>query len=298
MEVTSAILRGLRTGLNTSFQNSFSGVESQYGRVAMTVPSTTTSNTYGWLKDMPEIREWVGDRYIHNLEGTGYAIENKDFELTIGVNRNAIEDDNIGIYTPFFQQMGERAAKYPDKLVFSLLKRGFDTLCFDGQYFFDTDHKVLDENGVEQSVSNTGGGSGTPWFLLDTTGAIKPLIYQERKKFNKMIALDNPDDPNVFMKKQFIYGVDGRCNVGFGFWQKAYGSKQPLTADNYASARAAMGSLKADYGRPLGVTPNLLVVPPTLEGAARKILKNAVSAGGEENEWAKTAEIMVSPWLA
>jgi phage major head subunit gpT-like protein len=36
--------------------------------------------------------------------------------------------------------------------------------------------------------------------------------------------MDSSTDQNVFMKKQFLYGVDCRDNAGFGLWQMAYGS--------------------------------------------------------------------------
>ncbi|MCY9771153.1 Mu-like prophage major head subunit gpT family protein, partial [Paenibacillus alvei] len=61
------------------------------------------------------------------------------------------------------------------------------------------------------------------WFLLCTTKPLKPLIYQNRKEA-KFVAMDRDTDENVFMRKQFLYGVDGRSNAGFGFWQMAYGS--------------------------------------------------------------------------
>lgn len=298
MEVNHANLNSLYTGYNATFQKAFKGVESQYGKVAMTVPSTTASENYPWLGDIPDLREWIGDRHINNLESHGYTIKNKDFELTISVKKNAIKDDTYGIYSPMFSMLGERGAKYPDRLVYGLLKAGFTSPCYDGQFFFDTDHPVLDENGNVYSVSNTGGGSGTAWFLLDVSSYLKPIIYQEREKFGNLVRLDKADDPNVFMRKEFIYGVDGRANVGFGFWQMAYGSKQPLTPENYAAARAAMGSFKGDHGRPLGITSNLLVVPPNLEGAGRKVLKNSFIDGGNTNEWEGSAELFVTPWLA
>ncbi len=181
--------------------------------------------------------------------------------------------------------------------VFALLKAGFSTLCFDGQYFFDTDHPVLDANGAVINGVNTDGGSGTPWFLLDTTGAIKPIIFQERKAA-EFVAKDNPDDDRVFMNKEFLYGVDARWNVGYGFWQMAWGSKQTLDADHYATARAAISGQKGDYGRPLGLMPNLLVVPPSLETNGRKILNSEYASGGETNPWKGTAELLVAPWLA
>ncbi|QIB34753.1 Mu-like prophage major head subunit gpT family protein [Ancylobacter pratisalsi] len=297
MLLNSASLRSLYVGFSAAFQSGFAGVTPQYGRVSMSVNSTTAETEYGWLGEIPRIREWIGDRVVNNLETHGYSIKNKTFESTVGVKRERIEDDNLGMYTPIFQEFGRSTATFPDELVWPFLKKGFATKCYDGQYFFDTDHPVLDENGVVQSVSNSGGGAGTPWFLMDTSRFVKPVIYQNRRPF-KLTAKDRLEDENVFMKDEFLYGTDGRCNVGFGFWQLAYGSKQTLDAAAYAAARAAMGSVKGDYGRPLGVKPNLLVVPPALESAALKILNNEMSAGGETNEWKGTAELLVVPWLA
>ena len=56
--------------------------------------------------------------------------------------------------------------------------------------------------------------------------------------------------------------------------------------------------MKGDYGRPLGLNPRLLVVPPALESAALKIVNNEFGANGESNEWKGTAEVLVAPWLA
>lgn len=299
MILNATSLRSLYTGFSTAFLAGFAGVAASYGLVAMTVPSSTRSNEYGWMGQMPRIQEWLGDRQVKNLSLSNYTIRNRSFELTVGVNREDIEDDNLGIYAPMFTELGRSAATFPDELVWPLLKAGFTTNCYDGQYFFDTDHPVIAADGVTiNSVSNFGGGSGTPWFLLDLSRAIKPIVFQSRKSFNNLIRKDQEGDDNVFLRKQFIYGLDGRCNVGFGLWQLAYGSKQTLDAASYAAARAAMMGLLGDHGRPLGIRPTALVVPPSLEQAGRKILQNQLGSGGETNEWAGTAELIVVPWLA
>lgn len=298
MLINSATLRSLYTGFSAAFAGAFAGVAPLYTRVAMTVPSSTSQNEYGWMNALPRFREWAGDRVVNSISASGYTLRNKDFEMTIGVNRNAIEDDNVGIYTPMFAEMGRAAASFPDELIFPLLTAGFTSPCYDGQYFFDTDHPVLDAAGQATSVSNSGGGAGTPWFLLDTSRMVKPLVYQARKPFNRIVRKDREEDDNVFDNKEYVYGVDGRANGGYGLWQLAYGSKQTLDAANYEAARAAMGSFKGDGGRPLGVKPNLLVVPPSLEGAGRKILQSQLVNGGESNPWAGTAELLVVPWLA
>lgn len=297
MLINAANLAALRAGYSTAFQGGLDQAPSLYTRVATEVRSTQKEQKYGWLGKMPNVREWIGARAVQNLAQHDYAIREKPFELTVAVDKDDIETDNLGIYAPMFTELGRSAGAFPDTLVWSLLKSGFNQPCYDGQSYFDTDHPVLDEDGNEISVANTDGGSGAPWFLLDVSRALKPVILQKRKDFT-FVAKDRETDANVFDNKEFVYGTDARMNVGFGFWQFAWGSKQALTAANYATARGALMSMKGDYARPLGIMPSLLVVPPTLEGAARKIVSNALAAGGETNEWAGTAEVLVVPWLA
>ncbi|MBN9504925.1 MAG: Mu-like prophage major head subunit gpT family protein [Altererythrobacter sp.] len=297
MIINSANLGGVRTGFSTLYKGGVGQAQPQYQRIATVVPSSTREQKYGWLGKVPNVREWIGPRSVQNLQQHDYAIKEKKFELTVAVDRDDIETDNIGVYSPMFEEMGRSAGSFWDQLCWGLLKDGFSTACYDGQYFFDSDHPVLDASGAVQSVSNTGGGSGTPWFLLDASRALKPIILQKRRDFS-FVAKDRVDDDNVFDNNEFVYGADARANVGFGFWQFAYGSKQTLDASNYASARAALAGLKGDYGRPLGLMPNLLIVAPALESAGRKILNSEFASGGETNEWKGTAELLVVPWLA
>ena len=290
-------IANLTQGFNVLFNDAFGNAEPQYKKVAMEVPSNTKAMNYGWMGKTTRFREWLGDRVIQNLKSHSYTIENKSFENTIGVDRDDIEDDNVGVYSPLFQTLGHDAAFHPDELIFDLLKSGFTENCYDGQYFFDTDHPVLDANGAEQSVSNMQAGSATPWFLLDTRKPIKPLIFQKRRNY-EFVAKDDPTDDNVFKKKELLYGVDGRGAAGFGLWQMAFGSKDDLDATNYQAARAAMMSFKGDNGKPLNVMPNLLVVPPSLEGAAKEILEAERLANGATNTYRNTAELLVVPYLS
>lgn len=296
MIINSATLDALRIGFKTTFNEAFRGVTTARDRIAEVVPSSTREEKYGWLGELPGMREWIGPRVIHNFAEHSYAIANRKFELTVGVSKDDIEDDNLSTYATRFRVMGRSAARHPEELVFGALKNGFTTPCYDGQFFFDTDHPVLDEDGKEVSVSNYGGGSGASWFLLATNEVIKPIIFQERKAAD-FVYKDKPTDDNVFMEDKYYYGVSARYNVGYGFWQMAYASRQALDETSYSAARTALTSMKGDYGQPLGIVPNLLVVPPALETAARRLL-NAQQINGTDNVLAGTAEVMVSPWLA
>lgn len=291
MQLTSANILALQVGFNTTFNNAFSEAQSDYDKIAMTTQSTHSAETYGWMGKTTAFREWLGDRVIQNLAASDYTIKNKKFENTIGVDRDDIEDDSFGVYTPMIAQLGNDAKTHPDTLIFDLLKNGFTNTCYDGQYFFDTDHPV-----GSGTVSNSGGGAGTPWFLLDTSKPIRPFIFQKRRDY-KFVAVDKLDGEVTFKTDKFIYGVDARVNAGYGLWQMAYGSKQALDLTNYAAARAAMRSIKGDNGKALNVNPMLLVVPPSLEADALKIL-NAEMVGNNTNVMRGTAQLLVTSWLS
>lgn len=297
MIINRANLNTLFVAFNAAFQNQFNGTPIDYDQITMTVPSSTSSEEYGWLGMTTRFREWIGDRVFQSIKTHGYTIKNKKFENSVEVSRDAIEDDQYGVYAPLFSQMGQDSKEHPAELVYGLLKNGFTTPCYDGQYFFDTDHPVLNADGSEGAVSNFGGGAGAPWFLLDTTRVMKPIILQKRRDYN-FVAMDKQDDEGVFLRDTYRYGVDARLNVGFGLWQLAYASKQTLDAASLNAAIAGMQGMKGDNGRPLGIRPKLLVVPPSMRETALQLVKAAQAANGATNINKDVVDVLVTPWLA
>ena len=293
MLINAQTLRGIYVGFNTIFNKALETVKPLYNRISTVTNSTTDTETYAWLGAIPQMREWIGDRQIKNLTSSGYTIKNKKFEATVGIPRDAIEDDKIGLYNPSIQMLAESAAQHPDKLVFALLASGFKEKCYDKKPFFAEDHPVgnnkgtfsnkgkaalslesyiaaragmmslTDENGsplaivpdllvvppaleakareilvadivngTRNTMANTAevlvapwlAGNDKAWFLLDTHRPVKPIIVQKRKA-PKFVSKTDEKDDNVFLKDTYLYGVDYRGNVGFGFPQMAYGSE-------------------------------------------------------------------------
>lgn len=298
MIINAGGMKTLYIAFNAAFKQGLGQAKSQYEQIATVVPSTTGSEEYGWLGQLPSLRKWVGDRVINGIKTHGYTIKNEPFESTVAVPRAKIEDDQYGVYTPLMQEMGRATEAHPDELVFGLLKDGASKLCFDGQYFFDTDHPVIDADGSVGSQSNwdNNSGAGTAWYLLDTSRSIKPIIFQNRKSPN-FVALDREQDENSFMRGEFVYGVDCRRNVGFGFWQMAYGSRKDLTEENLVAAYKAMAERKGDNGRPLGIKPTLLVVTPGQVFAAKKLVNATTLANGAENVMKGLVDVVDTPWI-
>ena len=297
MLVNKSNLSIMFVALQSTFNNALDNAPMVWDKVAMKIVSTTSQNDYAWLSKFPKMRQWIGDKNIKSLEAFKYSIPNIDWEATVEVDRNDIEDDNLGIYKPQAQMAGESAAQLPDEIVMGLVNTGFTSLCFDGQYFFDTDHlvggiavtnkgnkalsiatlaaaqgsygayrtamrKFKDDEGrplnilanvllvppalediantlmttdrLEDGKPNPYKGtamvvvdarlaSDTAWFLLDTTKAVKPFIYQERKAPVFVEQTDAQAD-DVFSRKKFKFGAEARAAGGYGFWQLAFGS--------------------------------------------------------------------------
>jgi phage major head subunit gpT-like protein len=282
-------------GFKTVYTEAFDQAETHYDKIAMTVPSSSRDESYGWIGQFPQLREWVGPRHVKNLAAHGFTITNRTFESTVAVKRSDVEDDRLGIFKPMFAEMGTFARRHPEELVFSLLKGGFTAPSFDGSTFFAEDHE-LEIDGEKVEVSNMDARSGPAWFLLDTSRALRPIIWQERSGYEFQSITDS-NDPHVFMNDQYLYGVRARVNAGFGLWQLAYGSKATLNMTSYAATRAAMMDFRADGGRILGGKPTVLVVPPALEAAALQILNALLTEDGGSNVWANTAQLIVTPYV-
>lgn len=295
--ITREVLNRMTTGFKAIFQNAFTSATPMWDKIAEKVNSTTSIETYAWLAQIPGMKKWIDERRIKRLDVEAYTLKNDKFEDTIAVKRDHIEDGQLGTYSMAVRGLANAAAEHPDELCFLALKNGHLNPCFDGQNFFDTDHPVM-VDGEETSVSNFEDGAGPMWFLLATNRAVKPIIYQERIA----AELETKDDPGtsdyVFMNDEYVYGTRSRGAAGYSFWQLAFASKQPLTAENFKNARAAMASLKGDQGRPLNIVPNLLVVPPELEDAAEEILKVKRTVGGKDNVHYGKADILMTPWVA
>lgn len=296
MQITSTALRALSQGFQVAFLKGIESVDPKWPLVAMEVSSNHKIENYGWMKDLPGMREWIGDRFIHNLEAISYQIINKHFEHTIGVDRDDIEDDALGIYTNRFAMQGEVAAAHPDTLVWQSLLAAFLTTGLDGQYFFDIDHIGYDASGNEITYANFAAGASAPWFLMDLSRTyMKPLVLQRRQEV-RFVQKTQEDDESVFNARTFKYGADARYNVGYGFHQLAYAGKVALDATSYAAARVAMGTQRKPDGSSMNVMPTHLLVGPTGEAAARAVLKLEYIAGST-NPWYNSAELVVVPAL-
>jgi phage major head subunit gpT-like protein len=128
---------------------------------------------------------------------------------------------------------GYSAKQLPDEIVSDLKNNAFTNKCYDGQYYYDTDHPVGE---AKTSTSNKG------------TAALSAASVA-------------------------------------------------LAKASYGAARTAIMSYTDDEGRPLGLIPNVLEVPPALEEIGRMLLTYDKLEDDKPNPYKGTATLVVNPRL-
>ncbi len=143
----------LREGFQTIFLKAYNEATPDWPKIATKTTSEGSEEDYGWLGNVPGIREMNGERMPKGLSSYDYTIKNKEFEGTVEVRQTDIDDNKIATKDALVTALGARAALFPDQLVFDLLKA--NGLAYDGQNFFDNDH----DEGLSGTQSNVLSGS-------------------------------------------------------------------------------------------------------------------------------------------
>ena len=281
MLITSPALEALRTGYNKLFGNGQKKAEPKLRIIATPVSSSTKTETYGFLGAMPIFRKWVGDKRIKSVEERAYQLVNEPYEATAGIHKHQLQDDNLGIYPPMIEGWGMEASLWPDRVLTLALAAGNAVPCFDNQNFFDTTHPNFDEASSTYSNNNTA-GQVQPWFLLDLSKPLKPLIWQEREAPNFNMITD-PQDSVVRSTGIFGMYAEARGAAGYTLPFLAYRSTATLNAVNYVAARDAMAAYVDEVGDPRGVVPTHIVFGVSNRAAADDLFGKQNLAGGESN---------------
>jgi len=121
-------------------------------RIATVIPSNKDIETYSWLGSAPGMREFIDERLLKGVSEQHYHITNKLWEASIGVDRTALEDDQYGQIRARIQELAFVARQHRIQLAIEALHGGTAALCYDGQYFFDSDHST----GASGTQSNLG----------------------------------------------------------------------------------------------------------------------------------------------
>lgn len=98
MDINRKNLDALFKGFNAQFAEGFGAAPDTWRQFACAIPSSSSANVYPFLEQFGGMREWIGDRQLKNVASRKIEVVNRDFEDSVSVSRNDIEDDQYGTY--------------------------------------------------------------------------------------------------------------------------------------------------------------------------------------------------------
>lgn len=111
------------------------------GKVASVFNSDRLTEEYRWLGNIPAMREWIGSRKEQPIRSDVYRLTNKPYESTLAVYREELRRDKTGQLLIRIGEQAAAAVSHWEELLSALIIAGETTdLCYDGQFYFDTDH--------------------------------------------------------------------------------------------------------------------------------------------------------------
>jgi phage major head subunit gpT-like protein len=249
LQITPQNIQFLFQGVKNDFDATLNTAPIFWDKFADLKTSTRSGEAYYFTDLVQKMRLWFGDRVAQNISARAYLLQNNDYELTLEVDRNRIQDDAAGVFAGLGKKIAIQGARWPDQLVVTALQLGDTTAltAYDGLPFFNAAHLINPDDATQGTQSNlyTSAGSGA--------------------------AL--------------------------------------LSSANYLTIRGNMRGWKGANGQPIGVMPDLMIVPPLLETAANQINNAAFTAPSvatgqnaagaqQSNVLTSLASTFVNPYLS
>jgi len=110
MLVKTDIPNLLLAGIKKDFMKQLKMHTPDWTKVATKIPSTKSTEPYAWLGAVPDLKEWKDERIPEGLLENDFSIKNYNWEGTIGVDRDAFDDEfslslnSVNLGKPFLKR--------------------------------------------------------------------------------------------------------------------------------------------------------------------------------------------------
>lgn len=125
-------------------------------QVATVIQSEGSEESYGWLGEMPQAREWLGDLVIEDLSNYQYTLRNRHFAVNVGIDKDELDDDKFGLIKPRVAGLALRAEEYVGRLLHDLILNGTTYKAYDGVAFFSAATGVRVNNNLLTGTLSAG----------------------------------------------------------------------------------------------------------------------------------------------
>ena len=197
-----------------------------------------SQKAYGWTGMSPKPRPWFGSRMVYQEAPQTYIVIPIPYELTLGIERFTLDDSDPNAMSIFWRQLPDMARQWRRQPEYEL-------------------RDLLENAGIQ---------TGSRQLGLDTYSFFNtahPIDFYNPTFNNGSSLFSGGTYCNDFIGGQTISGT-------------AIGGALSTTA--FSTLRAYMGVIPAEDGETLGLIPDAMIIPTTLEDEANFILRATLLA--------------------
>lgn len=150
--INDATLQDLKKQLNAKWTSAWNAApQQQLLELATRYTSTTASNHYAFMEALGGWSEWNGARQFKDIASQQFEVVNKDYEMSIKMPRNQLEDDQIGMYLDIVPNMVAGWFKKQQALIMNVLTT--NPTAYDGVALFKTD-RTYGSSTINNTTTN------------------------------------------------------------------------------------------------------------------------------------------------
>lgn len=155
------------------------------------MPTTKRTTEMPRLGAVPQLSEWKGKRKISKLTRSKYSVIVKDFQASLEIDRNDVDDDQLGGIMMTLGQFGDRAANHPIKLLSEAIENGTTNATYDGVSAFNNAHPARGEQTAAQDNIVSYSGSTVANFQTDLGAAkaqMRRFVDEANEPFTQNVS--------------------------------------------------------------------------------------------------------------
>lgn len=176
--------------------------------LSMYFESDQESETYPWLGMSPAMRQWIGGRNAKGLKDNKIIIINEEYEATLAILKKHLRRDKTGQIRVRIAELAQRANTHWMKLLSELMLVANATVCYDGQFFFDTDHSEGDSGTQDNDLSIDISALDCSVHGSTTDPSVEEIAICILRTIQKILGYkDNQGEPMNELASKFIVKV-------------------------------------------------------------------------------------------
>jgi hypothetical protein len=147
------------------------------------INSDQDSEDYGWLGMVPQMSEKRGEKKFSQLRETDWNVKNVEYQGGIAIPKKHVLYDKTGQVRIRVNELADRSLAHWVGLIAPLIINGESAACYDGQYFFDTDHVEGDSgtqsNDITYNVTTPTAPTATEMIDAILSGVQQMLAFKD-----------------------------------------------------------------------------------------------------------------------